>query len=118
MVDALGQRFDVSVKHSASATAAHPVPNPVNIQPFRGGFFAATDLLAHVGIENLSASAGDRPKAAFTKEFERFRDRHSENAVCQVTNLDGGERLNMQIRIKGAQALQQIQVPLFLQSWM
>src|SRR5437016_12875535 len=106
MIGSLSKRFDVSIKHRASATAAHSMPNSVNIQPFRGRFFAPADLVAHVCIENFRASASNRPQAGFTKKFKRFWNRHSEDALREVTNLNGGERLDMQIRIKGAQAPQ------------
>src|SRR5437588_2670932 len=106
MIGSLSKRFDVSIEHRASATATHSVPGPMNIQPFRGRFFAAADLVAHVCIENFRAPAGDRPQAGFTKKLKGFWNRHSEDPLREVTNLNGGERLDMQIRIKGAQAPQ------------
>src|SRR5438105_4849560 len=65
MVDALSQRFDVSVKHRTRAPAAHAVPNPMNIEPFGSGFLSAADRIAHSRLENFRATAGDRAEARF-----------------------------------------------------
>jgi hypothetical protein len=57
MIDALFKRFNVTVKHGASAAAAHPMPGPMNIEPFLGGFFAAANAVPHVRIKDFGATA-------------------------------------------------------------
>jgi len=59
MIDALGQRFNVSVEHGARAAAAHLMPRPMDVEPFLGGFFPAANLVPHSGIENFRAAARD-----------------------------------------------------------
>jgi len=59
MIDALSKCFDVSVEHRARATAAHSMPRPVDVEPFRGSFFPAANLVPHNGIENFRAAARD-----------------------------------------------------------
>src|ERR1700694_1601545 len=63
MVDALSQRFDMSVKHRARAPAAHAVPSPMNIEPFSSGFLSAPDRIAHSRVENFRAATGNRAEA-------------------------------------------------------
>ena len=59
MIDPLGQRFDVSVKHGACAAAAHSMPRPMDIEPLLGSFFPAANLVPHSWIENFRAAARD-----------------------------------------------------------
>src|ERR1700730_4178026 len=59
MVDALLESFDVAVEHRARAAATQSVPNSMNVEPFFGGFFAATNPIPHFSIKDLRATAGD-----------------------------------------------------------
>ena len=43
MVHAVGERFDVAVKHRAGAAPAEPVPGAMHVQIFLGGFLALGD---------------------------------------------------------------------------
>ena len=51
MISPMSKRFDVSIKHRACAAAAHRMPGAMHVEPFGGGFLAATDLVAHDRIE-------------------------------------------------------------------
>ena len=59
MIDALLERFDMSVEHGARAAAAHLMPRPVDVEPFLSSFFPAANLVPHNGIENFRATACD-----------------------------------------------------------
>src|SRR6266446_2589818 len=63
MIDAVGESFDMSVEHRASAATAHAVPGAMDIGPLGGSFFSAADLIPHDRIENFRAAAGDRTQA-------------------------------------------------------
>src|SRR5215475_4946937 len=118
MISAMSKRFDVSVKHRACTAAAHRMPSAVHVEPFGGGFLAAADLVAHDRIENLRATASDRTKARFAKNFQRIANRHLKNSLGQMAGFDGGECLYMQLRIERPQSSQEFEVPLFFQSGM
>src|SRR5438876_11167520 len=107
----MSRRFDVTVEHSAGAAAAHLMPHAVYIQPFGGGFFAATNLIAHDRVENFRAAAGDRTETGFAQSLQRVADRHSKHSLRQMTNLDRGKCLDVKLRIKCAQTTQKIEIP-------
>src|SRR5262249_60056579 len=99
MISPMSKRFDVTVKHGARAPAAHRMPGTMHIEPFGGGFLAAADLVAHDWIENLRATARDRTKPRFAKNFQRIANRQLENSLSQMAGFDGGECLNIQLLI-------------------
>ena len=74
MIDALLERLDVAVEHRAGAAAAHLMPGAMHLEPFLGGFFAAADLVAHTGIENLRAAAGDASRDQPRARTRAFRE--------------------------------------------
>src|ERR1044071_9032621 len=110
MISAVCERFDVAVKHRAGATAAHRMPGAMHVQPLGGRFLATADLIAHGRIENLGASTGNRTKSSVAKNLQRIAKRHFENSIGQMPGFDGGERLNMKMRIEGPYSLQQIEI--------
>src|SRR5882757_440565 len=59
MIGPMRKRFDLSVKHRACAAAAHRMPCAMHVEPFRGGFLAPANLIAHDRVENLGAASGD-----------------------------------------------------------
>ena len=87
----------------------------MDIEPFGGGFLAPADLVAHNRIEDLGATSGDRAKPGFTQSFQRVANRHFENSLSQMPNLDRGKCLDVQVRIERAQPPQEVQIPIFLQ---
>ena len=101
MIGALRDRFDVSVEHGAGAATPHRVPGPMHIEPFGGRFFAAADLVAHEWIENFGATAGDRTKSGLAQSFQGVANRHLEHSLGQMSNLDRGERLDVQLSDRG-----------------
>src|SRR6202166_3923699 len=109
----MSRRFDVTVEHGAGAAAAHLMPHAMHIEPFGGGFFAATNLIAHNRIENFGAAPGDRVEASFAQSLQRVADRHAKDSLRQMTNLDGGKCLDVKLRIKCAQTTQKIEIPFF-----
>src|SRR5436190_887380 len=118
MIHPLSKRLDMPVEHGAGAATAHRVPGSMNVEPFSGSFFAAADLMAHKRIENFSATTGDGAQTVGAQSLQRFRDRHPENPVRQMPNLDRSKSLDVKIRRECAQPLQKIQIPFFLQCGM
>src|SRR6266487_3162313 len=118
MIDAMGERLDVSVEHGARAAATHVVPGPMNVEPFGGGFFAATNCVTHDRIENFCATAGNRAEPCFTQNFKRVADRYAENSLSQMTNFDGGKSFDVKIGIERTQLTQKLEIPIFLQGRM
>src|ERR1700731_541175 len=59
MIDTLLEGFNVAIKHGASAATTHPMPGPVNVEPFLGGFFAAANPVSDVRIKDFRAASGD-----------------------------------------------------------
>ena len=118
MIDPLLKRFDVAVEHGTGAAAAHPMPNPMDIEPFFGGFLAAANLFPHFGIKNFGAAAGNGTQPGIAQNCERLWDRHLENSLSEMANFNGGKGLDVKIRIERAQTSQELQVPLFFQGWM
>src|SRR5215211_7338743 len=103
MVDALGERLDVAVEHGGGAAAAHAMPGAMHFRPFLGGFFAAADFVADLRIKYLRAAAGQRAEAFCAQKFQRRYDWQFENAVCEVSNLNGGESLDDKVRVERAE---------------
>src|ERR1051326_133582 len=102
-------------KHCARAAAAHFVPGAMNVEPLVGRFFTAANLVPHFGIENLRAAAGDGTETVFPQKLQGIEDRHLEDPLCEMPDFDRGECFDVQIRIESAQAVEQIEIPLFLQ---
>ena len=96
------KRFDLSVKHRARAAAPHRMPGAMHVEPFRGGFLAAANLVAHNRVENLGAPPGDRTKPGFAQNFQRIANRHLEDSLGQMADFDRGECLYMQLWIERA----------------
>ena len=69
----------------------------VDLQPFLGAFLAAADLVAHGGIEDFRAAAGERAEARRAQDFQCLADRLLRDALGQVPDFDGGERLDGEI---------------------
>src|SRR5438034_1664193 len=115
MIDTLLERFDVAVEHGAGAAAPHPMPNPMDIEPFLGGFFAAANPIPHLGIKNFGAATGNGTKSVRAQKLERLRDRHLENSLSKMANFNGGKGFDVQIAIESAQSSQEFQVPLLFQ---
>src|SRR5215467_13556446 len=115
MIDALSERLDVTIEHRAGAAATHLMPDAMDIEPFGSCFFAATDLVAHNGIENLGAAAGDRAKTGFAQSLQGIADRHAKDPLSKMPHLNRGESFDMKTGIKGVQPTQKIEIPLFFQ---
>src|SRR4029453_4272191 len=96
MVSPMSERFDMSVKHRACAAAAQRMPRGIHLEPFRGGFLASADLVAHDRIENLGTTPGDRTKSGFAQNFKCIANRHLEDSLGQMSDFDGSECLYMQ----------------------
>src|SRR5207249_10721344 len=56
-LDALGQSFDVAEHHRTGRTAAEPMPDPVNFEPFIGQAFIDGHCVADPVHEDLTAAA-------------------------------------------------------------
>ena len=118
MIDAMGERLDVSVEHGARASPPHMVPGAMNVEPFGGGFFAAANCVAHHWIEDFRATAGNRAEPGFTQNFKCVADRHAEDPLSQMTHLDGSKSLDVKIGIERAQFTQKLEIPIFFQARM
>ena len=69
VIDPMREGLDVTVKHRAGAAATHFMPGAMNIEPFGSGFFSATNGIAHDGIENFRAAAGNRTKTVLAQKL-------------------------------------------------
>src|SRR5262245_49239349 len=118
MVDALFECLDVAVKHRAGTPAAHSVPNTMNVEPFLGGFFAATDFVAHFRIENFGAATGDGAESVFTQKRKCLGNRNLKDSLRQMAHFNGGESFNVEGRVESAQSAQQVEIPFSLQGGM
>src|SRR5438876_23427 len=83
---ALHVSLDVAIQHRASTATAHVMPDAMDIDPFLGGLLAATNLIAHLAVENLRAAAGERTQPRLAQNRERFRDRRFENAPREMAH--------------------------------
>src|SRR5678815_2776354 len=113
MIDPLCACLDVPKKHRASAPAPHLVPGPMDVQPLGCRFLATAELIAHAGIENFRSATSERIEAGLPQDAEGFGDWFFENPARQVANFDGGKGLDLELGIERAQALEQVQIPIF-----
>src|ERR1051326_1559046 len=97
MIDPLLERFDVAVKHRAGTATAHLMPRPVHFQPFLGRFLAPANSVSDAGIENFGAATSDGAEAMLPQQLQRVSDGHFEDAVSEMTCLDRGKSLNVQL---------------------
>src|ERR1051326_406033 len=118
VISTMCQRFDVSVKHRAGAAAAHGVPGAMDIEPFGSGFLAPANLVTHDWIENLGATSSDRTKSGCPQSFQRIANGHSKDSLSQMSNLDRGKCLDVQLRVERAESPQEIEIPIFVQGGM
>ena len=118
VISPMSKRFDVSVKHRAGTATTHRMPGAMNIKPFGSCFLAAADLVSDDRIKNLRATACDRTKSGFAKNFQRVANRHLKNSLGQMTDFDGSKCFYVQLRIERPESFQQIEVPLLFQRWM
>ncbi len=88
MIDPLREGLDMPVKHRARAATAHLMPRAVNIEPFRGRFFSATNLVPHFRVKNFCAATGHGAQACFTQKLERIPDRQMKNSLGEMADLD------------------------------
>ena len=72
MIDPMLEGLDVTVKHRAGAATTHFVPDAMNVQPFRGAFFAPTKFIAHPGIENFRTAPGNRTETVLAQKLQHF----------------------------------------------
>lgn len=108
MVDAMFNGLDVPEKHRAGAPTTHPVPESMDFLPFFRRFFPPADLVTDDRIENLSTAARERIQASIPQSLKRVAEWGLENALRQVPDLDGGKCLDVEVRIKSAQASQKV----------
>ena len=94
VVDPLRRRLDVAVEHRAGAPLAHLVPGAVDFEPFLGALLAAANLVAHFGIENLRAAAGQRTQPRLAQNLERLADRLLRDPLGEMPDFDRGEGLD------------------------
>ena len=59
VIDALLERFDMTVEHRGRAASSHVVPDAVHIQPFGRALLPSAKLVAHISVENLSPTASE-----------------------------------------------------------
>src|SRR5947209_4537197 len=108
----------MAIQHRAGAAAAHLMPDPVDLEPLLCGFFAATDPVTHTGVKNFRAAAGDRAKPMLAQQFERLPDRQLKNSIGKMSDLDGGESFDVQLRAERAEIVEEAEIPLLLQTRM
>ena len=90
LIHAVSERFDVAVKHGASAAPAESVPGAVNVQIFLGGLLALGDSAANFLAENFRAAAGERVEAGRFQFNQRLLDGFF-GEPGEVQDFNGGE---------------------------
>src|SRR5205823_13620390 len=95
MINPMRERLDVAIKHRAGAPPAEFVPSAMDIEPFGSGFFPATNGIAHDGIENFRAAAGNRTETVLAQTLQHLSNREVKDALREVTHFNGGESLDM-----------------------
>src|SRR5438874_1179171 len=94
------------------------MPGAVNLQPFLGAFFAATNLIPNGRVENFCAATSDRTEAGASQKLQGFGNRNAEDPLGEVTHFDRSKGFDMEVRIQSAQATHEIQVPVLFQGGM
>src|SRR2546423_14039954 len=115
MIDALCDRFDVAIKHGAGAAAPHVVPDAVDTEPSRRACLAAAKFVAHLRIEYFRPASGKRAKTGVTENGERVRNRTFKDSLSEMADFNGRKCLDRYVRIKGAEPLEQFEIPLLSQ---
>ena len=82
MIHAVGQRFDVPVKHRAGAASAHAM----HVQIFPGGFLAFGDCRADFRSKNFLATAVSESRPAFFNSINVCLTDFLASAVCDGAN--------------------------------
>ena len=100
MIDPVRGSFDVTVEHGTGAVAPHLVPGSVHFSPFFGAFLAPADLVANLRIKDLGAAAGNRTQSVLPEKLKGITEGKFEDALGEVSNLDGGERLDDQLLVE------------------
>src|SRR5438552_205967 len=99
MIDAIRQRFHVSKKHGASASATELVPAAMNVQVLFRRFFAFGDRRSDFRPKNFRAAARERVEARVAQFTQRVADRFL-GKPGEMQNLNGGEALQLKTRIE------------------
>ena len=97
MIHAVGERFDVAIKHRAGAAPAHPVPGAVNVEIFLGRFLSFGNGGTHLLAKNLRPAAGQRVEAGLFQFNQCLLDGFLRDPG-EVQDFDGGETLEAQSR--------------------
>src|SRR4030095_6012539 len=106
MIDPMFKGLDVAIKHGAGAATTHFMPGAMDLEPFLRRFLATTNRVAHARIKNFCAAPGNRAQSVLPQQFEHFPNRQPKNALRQMTHFDGGERLNVEIRVERPETAQ------------
>ena len=97
MIHAVGERFDMAVKHRAGAAPAHPVPGAVNVEIFLGRFLPSGDGRTHLPAKNLRPAAGKRVEAGLFQFNQCLLD----GFLCdpgEVQHFNGRKTFELQSR--------------------
>src|SRR4051795_9857805 len=109
MIYPLLGRLNMAVEHRARAAPTHLVPGPVDFKPFCGALFSAAQFISHRWIKNFRPASGKRTQPGLTQNPQGFGDRSFENTSRYMADFDRGKRLQLKVRIKRAQASEEIQ---------
>src|SRR5260370_1036500 len=95
MIHAVGERFDVAIKHRAGAALAELVPGAMHIQIFLGRFLSPRYSRANFLAENFRATAGERSESGVLQFNQCLLDGFL-CKPCEMQNFDGGEAFEVQ----------------------
>ena len=109
MIHALFQRFHMAVKHRRVRSQPNLVRRSRDLQPHLPAHFVVADQLAHAGVENLRAAAGQRIHARGLHRHQRVANRKFRDSGV-VAHLDHRESLQVDLRKALLQPANQFEV--------
>ena len=111
VIDPVGGRLDVTVKHGGRAPLAHLVPGAVHLDPLLSRLLATADGVADSLVEDFSPSPGQGIEPSAPEDLEGFLQRLLEDSVREMAYLNGGESLEMNAWGRHLHGSEQFQIP-------
>src|SRR5579872_682454 len=101
--------LDVAVKHGGIGKDAKLVRSAVYLEPFIGTDFSLEGFIVNTVVENLSTAAGHASQSGIAQRHEYLTYAEMRQSG-EVHNLNGGERLDVQIGAGPPNAAQHVEI--------